>query len=100
MQKVSMGKLCPTTVGADALPLSHLPVLQVLDVGSVVAVPVSPAQHPEPPPANGVHQGPPVRQQLNLPNLQHAAIVSKTGGSQGEKRRAELGYQCWESCFS
>ena len=90
----------PPQRGLLPWPCPHLLVLQVLDVGSVVAVPVSAAQHPEPPPADGVHQGPAVRKQLDLPNLQHAAIVCKTGGSQGEKREAELGHWRWESCFS
>lgn len=72
-------------------PCPHLPVLQVLNVSSVVAVPVPTAQHPEPPPADGVHQGPAIRQQLDLPYLQHAAVVSKTGGRQGEKRGVSCG---------
>lgn len=71
----------------------HLLVHQVFNVGSVVAIPVPTAQHAEPSPANGVHQGPSIWQHLDLPDLQHTAIVSKTGEGQGEKRRAELGYQ-------
>lgn len=70
----------------------HLLVHQVLNVSSVVAIPMSTAQHPESSPANGVHQGPAVWQHLDLPDLQHAAVVSKTGEGQGERKNAELGY--------
>lgn len=87
---MSAGRFCPSAAQGSAQPCPHLPVLQVLDVSSVVAVPVAAAQHPEPLPADGVHQGPPVCQQLHLTDLQHAAIVSKAAGTQGQ-HRAELG---------
>lgn len=89
--QVSMGRFCPTAAQDLAQPCPHLLVLQVLDVSGVVAVPVPAAQHPEPLPADGVHQGPPVRQQLHLTDLQHAAVVSKAAGTQGQKTGAELG---------
>lgn len=69
----------------------HLLVLQVLNVGGVVAVPVPTSQHTEPPPAHGVHQRPAVRQQLQLPDLQHAAVVCEAGRREGEKRGPEQG---------
>lgn len=88
---MSVGRFCPTAAQGFAQPCPHLLVLQVLDVSSVVAVPVAAAQHPEPLPANGVHQGPPVCQHLHLTDLQHAAIVSKAAGTQGQEMGAEMG---------
>lgn len=88
---MSVGRICPTAAQDFAQPCPHLPVLQELDVSGVVAVPVPAAQHPEPLPAHGVHQGPPVCQHLHLTDLQHAAIVSKAAGTQGHKTRAEMG---------
>lgn len=78
---------CPPHWGLLPWSCPHLLVLQVLNVSCVVAISVSTSQHPESAPTDGVHQRPAVCQQLQLPDLQHAAIVCKAGGER-ERMRA------------
>lgn len=55
-----------------------LDVLQVLDVGRVIAIPLTSFEHSESAAAHGFNVRSPVRQPLHVEDLQHTAVVGET----------------------
>ena len=70
--------VCKTFLTHSISQYTHLLILQVLNLGRVVSVSLTVAQHFEAGHSNGVDHGPPIGEELDIPDLQHAAIVSET----------------------
>lgn len=92
------GQLSLTSLCSNVdLYASNLEVIQVFNVGRVVAVSVASLEHPESAAPHRVHVGPSIGQQLQSEDLQNAAVVCKPEAQEVEPQSWLYRLTCWSN---